>query len=187
MSERIRNQEHSRGRENGHENNTHLQEVLKHKVEQAHADAEKHKGSLEHARKEAEKHAESTRPVETESHQTPPELHTFAGHQLLKSNAYKQVLKQTQKRLSKSSKMFSNVIHQKTIETVSEVGSKTAARPSGLLGGGIGAFIGSCALLYASKNLGFEYNFSLFIILFCMGFLAGISLEIVFRLFRKRS
>lgn len=186
MSERIHSKEHRGSPENGHEANTHLQEVLKQKVERARSDAEHHKKSLETARHETERHAEPAQKVEDESSEAPDELHTFAGHQLLKSEAYHQLLSQAQRKLSKRSRMLSKFIHRPAIETASEIGSKTAARPSGLLGGGIGAFLGSCVLLYTSKTYGFEYNFSLFIILFCAGFIAGLVTEVLVRTFKKR-
>lgn len=95
-------------------------------------------------------------------------------------------MRQIRSKLSKPDKTFSKVIHNKTVESVSEVSSKTIARPSGLLGGGICALLGSAYLLYMTKHYGFEYNYFVFFLLFVGGFFVGMFGELLLRyVFRK--
>jgi len=111
----------------------------------------------------------------------------YGSHQELKTTAYNRTLSSIQSRLKGPEKGFSKLIHKPTIEKLSNFGSQTVARPSGILGGGVCALIGSSLLVYLSKHYGFEYNYLVFVILFIAGYLVGSLLEIVVRLlFRHR-
>lgn len=103
----------------------------------------------------------------------------------LKKKAYKKELHRVQSHLPKAQRTFSKLIHTPTIESVSEVGGKTVARPSGLLGGGVAALVGSGALVFASRYYGFSYNYFVFIALLIGGFFVGLLLEIIVRAFIK--
>lgn len=103
----------------------------------------------------------------------------------LRQSAFNRLLTHTQKKLSAPSRVFSKVTHQPTVDTISRVGEKTIARPSGLLMGGVCALIGSSTLLYLAKRNGFHYNLATFFVLFAAGFILGLVLEVLLRLFQK--
>ncbi len=103
----------------------------------------------------------------------------------LKKEAYKKLLSHVQRQLPKSKKNFSKFIHKPVVESVSELGSKTVARPSGLFAGGLAALIGSVALVWTSRHYGFRYNFGTFLFLLGAGFLAGLVLEWLWNISRK--
>jgi hypothetical protein len=107
-------------------------------------------------------------------------------HQTLKNNAYAHTLSRVRSRLSLPERGFSKVMHQPVVESFSNTGAKTLARPSGVLGGGFLALIGSSYLLYAAKHYGYRYNFFVFFLLFVIGFAAGIILEGIVRLIRRK-
>ena len=88
-------------------------------------------------------------------------------------------LKQVQRELPVTDRALSKVIHQKTIRAVSEASAKTLTRPSGLLGGGLLAFIGTSAYLFFTKYIGIPYNYGIFVLLFIGGFILGLLLELV--------
>lgn len=111
----------------------------------------------------------------------------FGVHKALKIDAYHKVLGSAQKRLSAPDRAFSKLIHNKTIEAVSDVTAKTVARPSGLLGGGIAALIGSAWITYVATNAGFRYNYTVFFMLLGAGFLVGICLELLAKPFTRKS
>lgn len=90
-------------------------------------------------------------------------------------------LTRIQKELPGPKRVLSKVIHAKPVEAVSVVGEKTIARPIGLLGGGLVAFIGSLVTLYAAKHYGFRYNLLLFFLLFIAGYLVATGLEILYK------
>lgn len=105
--------------------------------------------------------------------------HGHINHDLKKITLQRE-LTQIRRHLSKREQTLSKVIHQPVIRAVSEASSKTISRPSGLLGGGIMAFIGSTSYLLLAKNLGFSrYNYAAFLALFAIGFAFGVFLEFV--------
>ncbi|HMS23410.1 MAG TPA: hypothetical protein PKB09_01230 [Candidatus Saccharibacteria bacterium] len=97
----------------------------------------------------------------------------------VKKAAYKKELQRARKHMNTRQKAFSKVVHNPVVESISEVGAKTAARPSGLLGGGIFASAGTLILYIMSRYYGFEYNFFVFILLLISGFLIGICVELI--------
>jgi hypothetical protein len=187
MSEQLKHHESSHGHEHlvSHERQA---ELAKEKQAAARAAQEKAAAEqdLDHLRSEIDKTAHESRLLAIEQHDKEPE-HGYGTHQSLKSGAYKRTLKHIQQRLPKTARSFSKLVHSPTIESLSEVSSKTVARPSGLLGGSIGAFVGSAVLLYTTNHYGFRYNYSLFLLLFVGGFIAGLGLEfLVWLVWRRR-
>lgn len=105
----------------------------------------------------------------------------------LKNMAYKRTMKRVQKRLPAPARAFSKVVHNPAVEAVSEVAGKTVARPSGILVGGIFAFIGSSIFLWITKHYGYEYNYLLFALFFVGGFFIGLTVELGLRVANRRS
>jgi hypothetical protein len=103
----------------------------------------------------------------------------------LKRMAYGRTMSRVRQRLPAIIRPFSKFVHQPVIEAISEPLSKTIARPSGVLAGGICVFIGSAIFLWTSRHYGYEYNFFLFSLLFIGGFFAGLLIEVIFRLFNR--
>lgn len=96
----------------------------------------------------------------------------------LKAMALERTLKRAQRHLPKPERVISKFMHQPAVNRASEVGGKTIARPSGILGGGIIAFTGSLIMYVTSKRYGFEYNYVVLLILFAGGFMLGMMLEL---------
>lgn len=109
----------------------------------------------------------------------------FSAYSGLKQQSYTQTLGRIRQRLTAPEKAFSRLSHNKTVDTVSSGLAKTVARPSGILGGGIFALLGSSIVLYMAKKYGFEYNFSLFFLLLGGGFLTGIVIELITKAISK--
>lgn len=104
----------------------------------------------------------------------------------LKETAYKQSLQRIQSQLKAPQRLFSKTIHNPSIERLSNVAGRTVARPSGILAGGFLALLGSNVLLYLAKHYGFKYNYLAFFLLFIGGFIAGLILEGLFRIARRK-
>jgi hypothetical protein len=104
----------------------------------------------------------------------------------LRSLKYKRTLQSVQKRESIPERMLSRVMHNTAVDTLSTVAEKTVARPSGLLVGGVFAFLGSSTFLYIAKHYGYEYNFLLFALFFAGGFAVGLVLELVYRVIKRQ-
>lgn len=109
----------------------------------------------------------------------------YVGRQL-KDMTFQRTLTRIRHKLPATDKALSKVIHQPVVEAISQVGEKTVARPSGVLGGSIFAFLGSSLFLWASKHYGFRYNYLLFVIFFVGGFALGLALELLIHLARRK-
>lgn len=103
----------------------------------------------------------------------------------IRYNSLQSTLRQAQADLSKSEKSFSRLVHNQKVEVVSDLTSKTLARPSGLLIGGLTSFVGSLLLLFLGKKYGYEYNYLVSIALFGGGWLLGILGEVLWQSLRK--
>jgi hypothetical protein len=104
----------------------------------------------------------------------------------LKKITLNRELNNIRRKLPTSQRILSKFAHQPAVSAVSEVTGKTLSRPSGLLGGGILAFVGSSSYLYLAKHLGFDYNYFVFFALFIAGFLVGVSIELLVSLVFKK-
>lgn len=141
----------------------------------------------ESARKAVEAAALSTDETNkaAEQHADTPQAQPVLGvQQALKTAAYKNTLRRVQSELPPMQRTFSKFIHNPTVDTVSDVSSKTIARSVGTLGGAITALLGSIGLLFYSKHYGFTYNYAIIFGLFLAGYLIATLLEGVYRLVR---
>lgn len=175
---------HHEGQHNAHENLvSHEHQAHIEKQRQAAAEnARQHAKSAEQVaelHKLAEQHAKSKEDVHADKLEEPVKDTYLGSQKQVKEQAYKQTLQATQRKLPKTSQRFSKVVHSDVVNAVSEVGAKTVARPSGLLGGSMVAFFGSVIFLYYARHYGFRYNYLVLFILFALGFLVGALIEVV--------
>ncbi|MCA9332373.1 hypothetical protein KDA00_00700 [Candidatus Saccharibacteria bacterium] len=154
--------------------------------EKANKSQETTKEHVEHIKSKVETHAVSGKEFTVGERESVSHGHHHPNQKELKTDAYQKTLKNVRRRLSKPDKLLSKVIHNKTVESVSEVGGKTIARPSGILGGGLCALLGSAFLLYMSSHYGFEYNYFVFFMLFAGGFFVGMFGELLLRYILKK-
>jgi hypothetical protein len=108
----------------------------------------------------------------------------------LKAITLRRELQHIRRKLPVPQRTLSKLIHQPAVRAVSEGAGKTVTRPSGLLGGGVTAFVGTSIYLYIANHRGFDYNYGVFIALFVAGFVLGLCLELAVyytRLYRRRN
>jgi hypothetical protein len=134
------------------------------------------------AREQAREHAQSSKAVEQlKAAQTaapaPDVRHTV--NRELKAITLRRELQLIRRKLPAPQRALSNVIHQPVVRAISEATGKTVSRPSGLLGGGLVAFIGTATYYYLARHIGFTYNHFAFIVLFIGGFALGLVLELL--------
>lgn len=96
-----------------------------------------------------------------------------------------QALLNIRRKLPKREKILSKIIHQNAVDVISEKTANTIARPSGLLGGAILAFIGSLGYLIFVKYVGITYNYLLFFGFFISGFILGLIIEFIIKAAKK--
>lgn len=134
---------------------------------------------VEHLKDTVEKHAKSAHEVKAKAPDNSGEKREFSAYTALKGETYSRTLNRIQQKLSRPERTMSKIMHNKAVEKVSDGMAKTAARPSGILGGGIFSLIGSVILLYMTKKYGFEYNFFMFFVFLGVGFMLGVVVELV--------
>jgi hypothetical protein len=96
----------------------------------------------------------------------------------LKQVTLRRELQQIRRKLPAPARALSRVIHQPVVRAVSQAAGQTVSRPSGLLGGGLVAFIGTSSYLYLARHIGFRYNYLVFLVLLAGGFILGLALEL---------
>lgn len=183
MSENL--QHNAEKQSHVHEYGNQHQEHLANLERQANASHHEHAEHIEHIRSSIEREAkEADYAKETQPrHEQQPSHHYITKK--IKAEQYRKTLKHIQEILPKRQQRFSAFVHQPTIERISEVGAKTIARPSGILGGALLALVGSLVVLYTARRIGFEIPNSIFAILFALGFVAGICFELATTLLKK--
>lgn len=136
---------------------------------------------LEQARAVAERSASDKDPVkqlEKAEKAAQPATPTHVDQEL-QSISLRRELQSIRRHESAPARALSRLIHQPAVRAVSDAAGKTVSRPSGLLGGGLAALIGSSGYLYLAKHAGFEYNYFVFTALFVGGFAFGLLLELL--------
>jgi len=108
----------------------------------------------------------------TKKHSTPIRRGPINKKQLDKS--YDQTMHHVQNELPKSSRSFSRIIHNKTVEKTSEVLGSTIARPNAILAGAIVAFILTLLTYTVAKTIGYALSGFETIAAFIIGWIIGI-------------
>jgi hypothetical protein len=102
-------------------------------------------------------------------------VHPFIHH------APATVLKHVRTQLPTFERQFSKVIHNNTIEKISDLAGDTVARPSGILGGAIVALIGVSFMNYNARKGGFRLSGGEFVSFMLIGWILGVILEKLWR------
>jgi hypothetical protein len=138
--------------------------------------AEHHESRAEHdARATAEKEAmtaEQIRPSEHEKESAP----VFTGEHS-RDKSFKETMHSVERDLSPVERLFSKVIHNKTVETVSDTVGSTVARPNAILAGSISAFILVLAVYLIARHFGFALSGFETIAAFVAGWIIGILFD----------
>lgn len=126
------------------------------------------------------------RKIESLESQTDDTAADIPAGDALKQSAFQKEIRHIRRKLSPNEKVASKFIHQKVVRSISDVSAKTLTRPSGLLGGGVVAFLGTSAYIYLTKDIGIKYNYTVFLLLLVIGFAVGLVLEAIIRLTKQR-
>jgi hypothetical protein len=181
---------HEKSAETSHDSHE-LQERQKELLNEAKREAGEarnhHQEKLEDIRHEIEQNASQTNEMsvgEQTDSEGPASTNTYWNSREYRDVAYKQLLNKARKHLNKQEKMASKIFHQPVIERASEIGSKTVARPSGVLVGSIVSFIASAITYVLSKRYGYDMSYAVFMMSFIGGFAIGVLGEFSVRSIR---
>ncbi len=93
--------------------------------------------------------------------------------------SFKETMTEVRTHMSPASRTFSKVIHNRTVEKVSDVAGNTIARPNAILSGAVAAFILTLAAYLVAKNLGYPLSGFESIGAFAVGWLLGLTYDFV--------
>lgn len=110
---------------------------------------------------------------------TASSIHLFPE---IKKETARRNLIRVQKQLSGGEKTFSRVIHSRAIETISNAGEKTIARPSGLLYGGFFSFVSVSLFYFITRHYGYDFSYSLALVAVVGGYFIGLLIELLTKL-----
>jgi hypothetical protein len=152
-------------------------EVIKNRVEKESSLAEK---SEAEAREQLEKVIEKSEAeeVKQEKKKQPAKAERLITKEDRK-DSFKKTMETVQSQLPKSSRTFSKVIHNPTIEKVSEVTGRTVARPNAILSGSVAAFVLTLAIYTLAKINGYPLSGFETIAAFTIGWLAGMLFDYI--------
>ena len=102
-----------------------------------------------------------------------------------RDDSFDQTMDEIRKRLPRSARPFSRFIHAPSIERISDVLSRTIARPDAILAGGVTAFITILGLYFYAKYAGFALRGSETIIAFAIGWVLGILSDCIKAIFTR--
>jgi len=128
--------------------------------------------------------AEPTRDMAAETADQATSTIPPAGRDL-RNQKMNHTMHRVRRQLPTLDRALSKVIHNPFVDKVSEVGGKTVARPSGLLGGGLCAFLATSILVYYTRHNGVRYNYGVFIAFFLGGYLVGMTIELLLSLTQR--
>jgi hypothetical protein len=151
-------------------------EVLDRKAEAAPESKAEHEHNVEKAREEANKEAISGRETNAGEHKRAEPTH---AHPLPRSRdeSYKMTMKRVQTEMSSPARVFSKIIHNKTVERTSEVLGSTVARPDAVLSGSIFATVLVLGLYLLARYNGFSLSGFETIAAFILGWILGIVFD----------
>lgn len=103
-----------------------------------------------------------------------------------RSASYKQTLRNIQSEMSGPSRVFSKIIHNKTVDKTSDFIGNTVARPNAILSGAVCAFVLVFGLYTLAKYMGFALYGSETIAAFIIGWVLGVLFDLLRGVFRRR-
>jgi hypothetical protein len=153
----------------GHERREALREQHEQSKESPEHDVDTlHEKALEHAASAApeKKETRNDSPAERRNHGPISRKERDAS--------FNATMKEVRTHMPASSRVFSSVVHNKTVEKISESTGATIARPNAILSGAIAAFVVTLAVYLIAKNYGYPLSGFESIGAFVVGWLLGL-------------
>lgn len=160
-----------------HQQSRELMALLENEARQSKED---HPGMIEKARDVIEKSAVSKEKTKVDNQESNP--NNQSHHYLtksLKSKQYFKTMESVRQNLRPKEIIASRVIHNSAVESISELSSKTIARPTSVITGSLVALICGVATIVIAKKVGFSLPYSVIIIFYIAGYLVGLLIELV--------
>lgn len=161
-------------------------ELEKARLEQQEALRQKHEQAGEHshekaddARREAleKAHSIEKQPIEQERQASPAERRNGPISKAERDASFNTTMEEVRTHMTPASRTFSRIIHNKTVEKVSDAAGSTIARPNAILSGAVLAFVLTLSVYLIAKNLGYPLSGFETIGAFAVGWVLGITYD----------
>jgi hypothetical protein len=151
-------------------------EALREQHEQA---GEQSHERADEARREALEKAQSIekQPAPAEHQPSPAERRGRPIGKAERDTSFNATMQEVQTHMTPASRAFSKVIHNKTVEKVSDVAGNTVARPNAILSGAILAFALTLGVYLVAKNMGYVLSGFETIGAFAIGWALGVAYD----------
>lgn len=116
----------------------------------------------------------SERDKKVEAHRQTVERAAAPPRRVQREASFNATMQEVQTQMSPSSRTFSKVIHNKSVEAVSDAAASTIARPNAILSGAIFAFVLTLGTFLVAKNLGYPLSGFETIGAFILGWVIGL-------------
>jgi hypothetical protein len=174
-AERINQSPESERRPAELEGNAELHEKLREQREKVGEATRENLNEVTHEALEKARSAEvERRPAEKERRPSPAERRAGGPSKAEQKASFTATMTEVQSQMSAPGRAFSKVIHNPTVEKVSEVAGNTIARPNSLLSGAVFAFVLTLAVYLVAKNIGYPLSGFESIGAFIIGWIIGI-------------
>ena len=159
-NERLKEVAHEKSAELAKEREKSAEKSSESNLEQARTDAIERATSKEHVDEPAEREETPEKPLRASKKQ--------------KDASFDNTMTEVRQHMSKPSREFSKVIHNKAVERVSDTVGGTVARPNAILSGSVFAFLFTLALYLIARFNGYPLSGSETIAAFALGWVVGI-------------
>jgi hypothetical protein len=153
-------------------------EALRERHERAGEDSHER---IEDARREALEKAQSVEKRDDTKHERQAAPAEHRGERLIgkaeRDASFNTTMQEVRTHMTPASRTFSKVIHNKTIEKVSDVAGSTIARPNAILSGAVLAFVLTLSVYLIAKNLGYTLSGFESIGAFVIGWALGVTYD----------
>lgn len=131
------------------------------------------------ARREAleKAHSIEQQPVEQERQASPAERRNGPISRAERDTSFNATMEEVRTHMTPASRTFSKVIHNKTVEKLSDVAGNTIARPNAILSGAVFAFVLTLGVYLVAKNLGYPLSGFETIGAFAAGWVLGLTYD----------
>lgn len=161
-------------------------EVLDHKKEQS---TENHNNLSKNHEKEALDIAKTKVEHQAIAEKAPrasPEVHHKPVRKIDREASFQHIMEDIRPKMSPSSRVFSEIIHNPVIEKVSDGAGKTVARPNAILAGSISASVAVLATYIIARQYGYPLSGAETIVSFAIGWMIGIIYDFAKTAFRVK-
>lgn len=168
-------------KENKAENNLIPPENLERLTDEIERNAEKSMENLEDRKEQAR--AETLKAIanlekDSEKKEKPIKIETINNiSKKQKNDSFNLTMKRVQSEMPTTQRLFSKIIHNKTVEKTSEVIGNTVARPNSILSGSISAFLVTLLTYYVAKTIGYRLSGSETMVAFIAGWILGLIFD----------